>query len=221
MGVSLDMDLSGPVFGTLPVTNGGTGTSTAFTAGSVVFAGPSGVYAQDNTNLFYDDATNRLRVNQLDINSTTPLLYITDSDAASNAKIWRQQNVSGTWSLLTRTDVDGTGANLLTCTRSGASITLLTLSNTDLAINTAGKGLQIKEGSNARMGTATLSGGTIVVSNNSVASTDRIFITRVSGTSGNFGHLSYTISAATSFTINSTNASDDSLVNWMIVTPAA
>lgn len=44
------------VSGTLGVTNGGTGTATAFTAGSVVFAGTSGVYSQDNTNFFWDAA---------------------------------------------------------------------------------------------------------------------------------------------------------------------
>lgn len=48
------------VSGTLPNTNGGTGTATAFTAGSVVFAGASGVYSQDNANYFWDDSNNRL-----------------------------------------------------------------------------------------------------------------------------------------------------------------
>lgn len=48
------------VSGTLPATNGGTGTATAFTAGSVVFAGTSGVYNQDNANFFWDDTNNRL-----------------------------------------------------------------------------------------------------------------------------------------------------------------
>ena len=48
------------VSGTLPVTNGGTGTATTFTAGSVVFAGASGVYSQDNANFFWDDTNNRL-----------------------------------------------------------------------------------------------------------------------------------------------------------------
>ena len=38
----------------------GTGTSTAFTPGSVVFAGGSGVYTQDNANYFWDDTNNRL-----------------------------------------------------------------------------------------------------------------------------------------------------------------
>jgi len=47
---------------TLAVTKGGTGTSTQFTQGSVVFSGASGVYAQDNANLFWDDSNNRLGV---------------------------------------------------------------------------------------------------------------------------------------------------------------
>ena len=54
------VDLSNGVTGTLPVGNGGTGTTTAFTAGSVVFAGASGVYSQDNANFFWDDTNNRL-----------------------------------------------------------------------------------------------------------------------------------------------------------------
>jgi hypothetical protein len=44
------------------VANGGTGTATAFTAGSVVFAGASGVYSQDNTNLFWDNSNDRLGI---------------------------------------------------------------------------------------------------------------------------------------------------------------
>lgn len=48
--------------GTLATTRGGTGTATAFTAGSIVFAGASGVYNQDNANLFWDDSNNRLGI---------------------------------------------------------------------------------------------------------------------------------------------------------------
>jgi hypothetical protein len=44
------------------VTSGGTGTSTAFTTGSVVFAGASGLYSQDNAQLFWDDTNNRLGI---------------------------------------------------------------------------------------------------------------------------------------------------------------
>ena len=46
----------------LGVTNGGTGTNTAFTSGSVVFAGASGVYSQDNANLFWDNTNDRLGI---------------------------------------------------------------------------------------------------------------------------------------------------------------
>jgi hypothetical protein len=48
--------------GTLAVGNGGTGTATTFTAGSVVFAGTSGVYSQDNTNLFWDNTNKHLGI---------------------------------------------------------------------------------------------------------------------------------------------------------------
>jgi hypothetical protein len=62
--------------GTLSVANGGTGTATSFTAGSVVFAGASGVYSQDNANLFWDDTNNRLGIGttspsqRLDVNGS-------------------------------------------------------------------------------------------------------------------------------------------------------
>jgi hypothetical protein len=52
--------------GTLAVANGGTNAST-FTQGSVVFAGASGTYTQDNSGLFYDNTNDRLG-----IGTTTP-----------------------------------------------------------------------------------------------------------------------------------------------------
>lgn len=54
------LPLTTGVTGTLPVGNGGTGTATTFTAGSVVFAGASGVYSQNNANFFWDDTNNQL-----------------------------------------------------------------------------------------------------------------------------------------------------------------
>jgi hypothetical protein len=48
--------------GTLAVSRGGTGTGTAFTAGSVIFAGASGVYSQDNANFFWDNTNKRLGI---------------------------------------------------------------------------------------------------------------------------------------------------------------
>jgi hypothetical protein len=63
LGGTLSVNLaSATVTGTLPPANGGTGTATPFTAGSVVFAGGSGVYSQDNANFFWDDTNNRLGI---------------------------------------------------------------------------------------------------------------------------------------------------------------
>lgn len=62
--------------GTADVTHGGTGTITQFTTGSVVFAGASGIYTQDNANFFWDDTNNRLGVG-----TTTPGTALTVSGA--------------------------------------------------------------------------------------------------------------------------------------------
>jgi hypothetical protein len=55
------LPLATGVTGTLAVARGGTGAST-FTAGSIVFAGAAGVYSQKNTNLYWDDSSNRLGI---------------------------------------------------------------------------------------------------------------------------------------------------------------
>jgi hypothetical protein len=44
----------------LAVANGGTNTSTTFTAGSVIFAGSGGTYTQDNSGLFWNNTDKRL-----------------------------------------------------------------------------------------------------------------------------------------------------------------
>lgn len=59
---SLTVNLATQVTGTLAVTHGGTGTATAFTAGSVVFAGTSGVYTQSNSKFFWDNTNSRLGI---------------------------------------------------------------------------------------------------------------------------------------------------------------
>ena len=72
----------------LGVTNGGTGTNTTFTAGSVVFAGASGVYTQDNANLFWDNSNDRLGigtsspVGKIDYISGSARVYMSDQGSA-------------------------------------------------------------------------------------------------------------------------------------------
>lgn len=69
---------------TFAVTNGGTGTATAFTAGSVVFAGASGVYSQDNSNLFWNN-TNKY----LGIGTTAPsaLFHVNSSTTTVETRL--------------------------------------------------------------------------------------------------------------------------------------
>jgi hypothetical protein len=73
------LPLTTGVTGTLPIANGGTGTSTAFTTGSVVFAGASGTYTQDNANFFWDDTNNRLGIGTI-----SPTAVLTASGASSS-----------------------------------------------------------------------------------------------------------------------------------------
>lgn len=106
----------------------------------------------------------------------------------------------------------------------------LTTTTSNVIIGTAGKGVQIKEGSNARMGTSTLTSGTVTVSNTSVTANTRIFLSRYSpGASTALGTLSVgTVVASTSFVIDSRNPTDAtvqtndvSVVHWILVEPAA
>lgn len=58
------------------------GSITSATAGSVLFAGTSGVLAQDNTNLFWDDANDRLGIRT---SSPNAALHVSGSTTASGA----------------------------------------------------------------------------------------------------------------------------------------
>lgn len=92
----------------------------------------------------------------------------------------------------------------------------------NLSISTAGKGLKVKEGTNARMGVATLVAGTVTVNTTAVSATSRIFLTG-QNTAGVALHGELTVSArvaGTSFTILSVNGGDVRQVAWLIVDPA-
>jgi hypothetical protein len=71
--------------GTLGVTSGGTGTTTTFTAGSVVFAGASGTYTQDNANFFWDDTNNRLGIGTTSPSVSLHIYNATGSNLLSQA----------------------------------------------------------------------------------------------------------------------------------------
>lgn len=95
-----------------------------------------------------------------------------------------------------------------------------TVFGTNLTLGVAGGGLRIKEGTNARMGRATLVGGTVVVATTAVTATSEVFLTcQTPGGTPGFLRVSAR-TAATSFTILSSSGTDTSVVGWLIVEPA-
>lgn len=104
------------VTGTLGVGNGGTGTATAFTLGSAVFAGSSGVYSQDNAHYFYDATNHRLGLGTT--SPSTRLHVFSDVDDTSNLTagtvalaVTDSTNGGNTWTALNvSADVDDGGA---------------------------------------------------------------------------------------------------------------
>lgn len=90
----------------------------------------------------------------------------------------------------------------------------------DLHCDVAGGGLNLKEGTNARMGTATLVAGAATVNTTEVSASSRIFLTsQTDGGTPGFLRVSAR-SAGTSFTITSSSGTDTSTVAWMIVEPS-
>lgn len=89
-----------------------------------------------------------------------------------------------------------------------------------LDLGTVGGGVAITEGSNARMGVATLVAGAVTVANTSVTANTRFFMT-VNTPGGTVGapRLQSRI-AGTSFTINSSQGADTSTVAWLMVEPS-
>lgn len=81
-------------------------------------------------------------------------------------------------------------------------------------------GIMVKEGSNAKQGTATLAAGSVTVSNTSVTANSRIFLTsqQDGGTPGFLRVSART--AGTSFTITSSSGTDTSVVAYQIFEPA-
>lgn len=89
------------------VTQGGTGTSTSFTQGSVIFAGSSGVYSQDNANLFFDDTNDTIGIGTTRsgaISSTNARLVVKGSGATSSTSSLNVTDSSNNSILFVRDD---------------------------------------------------------------------------------------------------------------------
>lgn len=88
-------------------------------------------------------------------------------------------------------------------------------------VQSAGQGLKVAEGANAKQGVATLAAGTVVVANTSVTASSRIQLTGQS-LAGVAVPSAYGVSArtpGTSFTILASQAADTSVIGWEIFEP--
>ena len=89
-----------------------------------------------------------------------------------------------------------------------------------LDVQSAGNGVKVAEGSNAKQGIATLAAGTVTVANTSVTANSRIFCTtQILGTVTSASTFDTPRVVGTSFTIHASQATDTSTVAWEIFEP--
>lgn len=104
----------------------------------------------------------------------------------------------------------------------------LAMANGNVVFGTAGNGISIKSGANARIGQSTLVLGTKAVANTSVTANTRIFLSRSSkAASTALGVLEAVVNAGVGFTINSytpataaVETNDISVIDWILVESA-
>ena len=97
-----------------------------------------------------------------------------------------------------------------------------TLTKASFDAHTAGFGLAVATGTNAKLGTGSLSagGGVGTVLNTSVTANSYIFVTDTNTSLTNVGNLAViSQSAGTNFVVQSANSSDVSTFNYFIVEP--
>jgi hypothetical protein len=113
----------------------------------------------------------------------------------------------------------GTGSAALDSALQHLSTGRMGFTTCDVAVHTAGRGLQVAEGSNAKQGTGTLAAGTATIANTSVTASSRIIVTGQPGGANRGGLNVTTITAATSFVVTSTNAADTGNFAYQIFEP--
>ncbi len=181
--------------GTVKITHTGTGTDASASAISIDLAG-SGTASQG---IFITGTGGGTSGNLLEVRNggTGPVFRVTSTGSTQLGS--------------------GTGSPDVLLARGAAG--RLDLNSTDLRIATIGRGLQIQEGTNARMGTAVLTAGAVTVANTSVTANSRIFLTsQADGGTPGFLRVSAR-SAGVSFTITSGSGADTSTVAYLIVEP--
>jgi hypothetical protein len=110
---------------------------------------------------------------------------------------------------------------LYVAAQSGASSNYAIATSGSIFLDTAGGYLSVKTGTNACAGTGAgpLSSGTLTIATTCAKASSVIVIARTTA-AGTLGHISYSISAGTSFTITSSSVTDTSTFSWLIVPTA-
>lgn len=169
---------------------------------------------------------------QLEFASTNQL-YFTNGNTSKNiiAQVLGmsvpaagQVYFSGTLGYLTTSANLVMGTNLNVNTKLGvgaltAPTYQLDVTGGDIGVATAGKGLRIKTGTNQMVGSSTLVGGTVTITNANVSTSSFILITdTTTGSLVNVGTLTIN-KASGSFTVTSTNVLDTSTFDYLIINP--
>ena len=155
---------------------------------------------------------------------TNGITVLGNGNFASGNPVMFLNSASQSWQFFCDKNTGNWGVYDQTHSATGLQVTPSTL-NVQVAagnvdVQTAGKGLQVAEGSNAKQGTLTLNGTTaVVVSNTSVTANSRIFLTIQSpaGTPGSPYVSART--ASTSFSVKSTASGDTSTCAYEIFEP--
>lgn len=149
--------------------------------------------------------------------ASSPMLYTAAAAADAVAGIEVAADTNQRWKIDSNGKESwGPGNAGSDCFHSRQAAGIMQYTSCSLDIATGGKGLQVSEsGTGPKQGTATLSGGTIVVSNVNVTSHSRILLTaQDNNTTGALRVSART--AGTSFTITSSNSGDSGLVAYEI-----
>lgn len=81
------------------------------------------------------DSSSNTFTGQIRIESTSPLVRFTETDAGSDEKVWRAVIAGDSFSLQTRTDVDGTGETAIQVGRTGTNVDTVTLSGDSISLS--------------------------------------------------------------------------------------
>lgn len=156
----------------------------------------------------------------------TGLTATTGNIAASSGNVSASAAVSAGTTVTAGTGITATTGNISAsagavnaATSMTATLGNITATNGNVVMNTAGNGIQVKTGANARIGLgAVLSGGTLAVANTSVtANTVIIPVVTTLGTVAAAQALHVTKNAGVGFTVTSADVTDTSTFDWYMI----